>query len=162
MSPNTIELERTLLKLEHMASTSRGSLEISLIERFKNTLKNVHSLEIAQDKDIYSWWDMLNRDFKTLNENYQDYISTFYSPKTEQMLKTTEFLLFKENFIRYLRTFVKGLQLNGSEIREIFSEINDDLIKDLMKTVVDYEKNNISLDKEYDSIYELDVNYGDI
>lgn len=160
ISPNTIELERTLLKLEHMASTSRGSLEISLIERFKNTLKNVHSLEIAQDKDIYSWWDMLNRDFKTLNENYQDYISTFYSPKTEQMLKTTEFLLFKENFIRYLRTFVKGLQLNGSEIREIFSEINDDLIKSLMNTVVEYEKNNISLDKEYDSIYELDVNYG--
>ena len=160
ISPNTIELERTLIKLENIAETSRGSLEISLIERFKNTLKNIHNLETVQDKDVYSWWDMLNRDFKTLNENYQDYISTFYSPKTEQMLKTTEFLLFKENFIRYLRNFVKGLQFNASEIREIFMEINNDFIKNIINIVVNYEKNNIALDKKYDSVYEFDVNYG--
>ena len=95
ISPNTIELERTLMKLEKASGVSRGSLEVSLIERFKNSLMEIRDLDDIEESRIYSCWDNLNRDFKTLNENYQDYISSFYSPKSEQMLKTTEFFLFK-------------------------------------------------------------------
>lgn len=47
----------------------------------------------------------LNNEFKNLNENYQDYISEFYMPKIENILKTTEFLIFKEGFIKYLKDF---------------------------------------------------------
>ena len=95
LSTITIELERTLIKIENIKETSRGSLEISLIERFKETLEQIKNLEEFDSSKIYSWWEMLNRDFKHLNENYQDYISKFYSPKTDELLKTNEFLIFK-------------------------------------------------------------------
>lgn len=160
ISPNTIELERTLIKLESMNEISRGSLEISLIERFKDTLKNIKNLELCEEHDIFTWWDTLNRDFKILNENYQDYISTFSSPKTEEMLKTTEFLTFKEKFIRYLRNFIKGLQIHVPDIRMVFDTIDDDLIKESIKNTIVYEKNNISLDKEYNIEEAFNLNYG--
>ena len=89
LSSTTVELERTLIKIENIKETSRGSLEISLIERFKETLEQIKVLEEFDSSKIYSWWEMLNRDFKHLNENYQDYISKFYSPKTEELLKTS-------------------------------------------------------------------------
>ena len=55
---------------------------LNLIERFKETLEQIKVLEEFDSSKIYSWWEMLNRDFKHLNENHQDYISKFYSPKT--------------------------------------------------------------------------------
>ena len=45
VSPTTIELERALIKIENIKETSRGSLEISLIERFKETLEQIKVLE---------------------------------------------------------------------------------------------------------------------
>ena len=160
ISPNTIELERTLMKLEKASGVSRGSLEVSLIERFKNSLMEIRDLDDIEESKIYSCWGNLNRDFKTLNENYQDYISSFYSPKSEQMLKTTEFLLFKENFIRYLRNFVKGLQIHVPEIREIFSSINEEKINSLIHKVVSYEKKTHSLNNEYNIQKEAEINAG--
>ncbi|MEG0909916.1 MAG: DUF2397 domain-containing protein, partial [Bacilli bacterium] len=114
----TIELERTLIKLEDAGEGLRGSLEISLIERFRDTLKSLENIDIDyNEKDVFSIWDMLNRDFKHLNENYQDYISKFLNPKAEELLKTTEFLIYKESFITYLREFVKGIQINVPKIQ---------------------------------------------
>lgn len=159
ISPNTIEFERTLIKLESADEISRGSLEISLIERFKNTLKQINDLELAEEQEIFSWWNTLNSDFKTLNENYQDYISIFYSPKTEELLKTTEFLIFKENFIRYIRNFIKGIQMHVPEIMRILENTKDDLMQQLIKKIIEYEKNNISLDKNYNIEEKFEFNY---
>lgn len=160
ISPNTIELERMLIKLESMKETSRGSLEISLIERFGSTLGEIKTLLNSDDKEIFTWWDTLNRDFKSLNENYQDYISKFYSPKTEQLLKTTEFLIFKESFIRYLRDFVKGIQINVPSIQNTFCNIKHDEITFLIKKFLDYEQINIALDSEFNKEEEFDIHYG--
>lgn len=35
------------------------------------------------EKEIGSWWNSLNSDFKRLNQNYQDYIRDLYSIKAE-------------------------------------------------------------------------------
>ena len=40
------------------------------------------------------------------------------SVKAEEMMKTREFLLFKDRLIEYLRSFVKGLQANVSAIEQ--------------------------------------------
>ena len=73
-------------------------------------------------EEIFSWWNQLNRDFKYLNESYQDYISKFYSPKTEELLKTTEFLAYKEGFIKYLKEFITGIQNHVGQIAENFTK----------------------------------------
>ena len=152
LSTTTIELERTLIKIENIKETSRGSLEISLIERFKETLEQIKVLEEFDSSKIYSWWEMLNRDFKHLNENYQDYISKFYSPKTEELLKTNEFLIFKESFIKYLREFIKGLQINVPNIKYLLNHINDEeaKIRWIVQNIIKYEKENIALETDYD------------
>ena len=49
-------------------------------------------------------------DFIRLNQNYQDYMRELNSVKVEQMMKTQEFLIFKDRLIEYLRSFVKACQ----------------------------------------------------
>ena len=162
LSTTTIELERTLIKIENIKETSRGSLEISLIERFKETLEQIKVLEEFDSSKIYSWWEMLNRDFKHLNENYQDYISKFYSPKTEELLKTNEFLIFKESFIKYLREFIKGLQINVPNIKYLLNHINDEeaKIRWIVQNIIKYEKENIALETDYNEKESYELHYG--
>lgn len=162
LSPTTIELERTLIKIENTKDIARGSLEVCLIEGFRETLEEIKDIESFEINKIYSWWEKLNRDFKHLNENYKDYISKFYSPKSEEILKTNEFLIFKESFVKYLREFIKGLQINVPIIKYLLSHIDneEEKINLMVKSIVKYEKENISLDIDFDEESAYEIQYG--
>lgn len=140
LSQYTIEIERLVLKLENLSTENQASLESSLIERFKENLEKVSYIKVKAPKDMYDWWNSLNTDFKNLNENYQDYIRGFYSPKAEELMQTTEFLIFKERLIQYLREFIKGLQINAFAIEKILKNIDIEDIKVIVNNVLEHEK----------------------
>ncbi|OGO79112.1 MAG: TIGR02677 family protein, partial [Clostridiales bacterium GWB2_37_7] len=158
LSPYTIEIERMLINLENMTVENNASLEASMVERFKNDLSETATIFTKENKEIYNWWKKLNSDFRELNQNYQDYISRFYSPKTEEMIKTTEFLLYKEGFINYLRDFIRGLQTNSLMIKEILKAISDDVINKIIDASYQYER-SISAQEIKEEEYK-DVNLG--
>lgn len=140
VSPYTVEIERMLIRLENLKDESRGSLEASLVERFKEEIKEITLIASKKNNQVYDWWKRLNRDFKILNENYQDYISKFYSPKNEELMKTTQFLIFKESFISYLRDFIKGLQVNASGIKNFFQELDENVVDAVIQKALEHEK----------------------
>lgn len=158
LSPYTIEIERMLINLENMTVENNASLEASMVERFKNDMSELSNILSKDNKEIYNWWKRLNSDFKELNQNYQDYISRFYSPKTEEMIKTTEFLLYKEGFINYLRDFIRGLQINSLMIKEILKGVTEEEINKIMDGIYQYER-SISAQEIIEEEYK-DVNLG--
>ena len=135
ISEITVAFERTLIQLENQSNSVKGSLEVSLIERFRETLKEINNLE---DDKIYSWWQNLNTDFKQLNENYQDYISKF-DFKLNDLSNVTEFLIYKERFVKYLNGFIVGIQENSIFINEILNSIEEDKLESIIDKIVEYE-----------------------
>lgn len=137
ISQYSIEIERLTLKLENLR-VEGASLEPSLIERIKNSLKL--SLEIINkdDKEIFEWWNDLISDFERLNVNYQDYIKQIYSLKPEDMMNTGSFLVFKEKLIEYLRDFIKTLQQNIYDIETILKDIPVDAELKIFHRVTEY------------------------
>ena len=89
-----------------------SSLEPTLLERLRISLEKMEEMASRNEEKLYGWWNDLNNDFIRLNQNYQDYMRELNSVKAEEMMKTREFLLFKDRLIEYLRSFVKGLQAN--------------------------------------------------
>ena len=162
LSPKTIEIERMLITLEHMTIENTSSLEASLVERFRDLVKDLFIINSKENKIIYDWFKELNSSFQSLNRNYQDYISKFYSPKNEELMKTTEFLIFKEGFIKYLREFIRSLQNNIYEIREVFSNIDENTINEIIHKIYLYEKEIKSIDLEIDEKEYKELNLGRI
>ncbi len=158
LSQTTIEIERLLIRLEQMTMENTATLEASLVENFRLILENY---DIHRDaKAQYDWWKDLNSRFQTLNQNYQDYISRFYNPKNEELMKSTDFLIYKEGFVKYLRSFIRMLQLNTQLIQEILGKITDEDIKKILEESFSYENEikNLQVDlreKEY-----MDLNLG--
>ena len=90
----------------------------------------------------------LNSDFIRLNQNYKDYMRELNSIKAEEMMKTKAFLLFKDHLIEYLRSFVKSLQINASNIEQILSEIPNEQIHSILEQLTEYDFSIPRLDVE--------------
>jgi uncharacterized protein (TIGR02677 family) len=61
------------------------------------------------------------------------------SVKAEEMMRTKEFLLFKDKLVEYLRSFIKGLQRNVGVIEEYFRALEPEDVEKVLGKVVEYE-----------------------
>ncbi|OPJ60961.1 TIGR02677 family protein [Clostridium oryzae] len=159
LSEYSVEIERLTLKLENLFVES-ASLEPSLLERIREELRKVADMYDTDAKEVGSWWSSLNNDFKRLNQNYQDYIRDLYSLKAEEMMKTREFLVFKDKFIDYLRDFIKGLQYNSNAIEYILRNLSEEKVTTVLEKAVEYEQSIPRIDLEISEKVIRDNIYG--
>lgn len=147
MSEISVEIERMIVRLENL-HIEGSSLEPNLLERILIQIKAIKTISSQSSEEIYGWWSNLNADFVRLNQNYQDYMRDLNSVKAEEMMKTKEFLLFKDRLIEYLRSFIKSLQRNASVIEQELRELDDALMQGILAQVVTYECSIPRLDVE--------------
>jgi uncharacterized protein (TIGR02677 family) len=118
MSEYAVEIERLTVRLENLFMES-ANLSTNFFVRLEKSLEEAEMMQDASLKDVNEWWNLLQEDFKRLNQNYQDYLRDFYSGKTEHLMKSVEFVLHKDKFIKYLTDFVQELQHHSKRIEQI-------------------------------------------
>ncbi|MGN0293523.1 MAG: TIGR02677 family protein [Lachnospiraceae bacterium] len=147
MSPYSVEIERLVLRLENLFIEG-ASLEPTLLERIRISIERFPDMGEADLNTVYTWWQDLNNDFSRLNQNYQDYIRDLNSVKAEEMMRTKEFLVFKDKLIDYLRNFIKGLQKNVGVIEEGLRMLEPELVDRVLDKVIQYELSIPRMDVE--------------
>lgn len=147
MTEYAIEIERMTVRLENLFIEG-GSLEPTLMERLKTQIEAMSRMLEADDMTIGGWWNALTGDFQRLNQSYQDYIRDWSGAKAEELLKTKQFLVYKEKLVEYLRYFIKALQLHGHEIALFLKTVSEDQKQRLFERVTDYEMDIPRVDME--------------
>jgi uncharacterized protein (TIGR02677 family) len=147
LSEYSVEIERLTTRLENI-SVEGASLEPTLFERLKEHVLKIPDMADADVKTAGVWWRDLSSDFKRLNQNYQDYMRSFHSIHAEELMKSREFIAYKDSIIEYLREFVKGLQRNAPFIEETLRSISQDTIHQLINKAFEYEKSIPRMDME--------------
>lgn len=135
LSETAVEIERMIVRLENL-SIEGSSLEPSLLERIKNSIYKIEELDEVTDEEIYSWWKDLNSDFVRLNQDYQDYMRTLNSVKAEEMMKSQQFLVFKDQLMEYLRNFVKRVQITAPVIEYYLKNLEREQLENILHRVV--------------------------
>lgn len=138
MSEYAVEIERLTVRLENVFLES-GNLSTNFFLRLEKSLERVEEIKNSSLKEINEWWGLLQEDFKRLNQNYQDYLRDFYSGKTEQLMKSVEFVVHKDKFIQYLNEFVQELQRHSKGIEQILTEHMQVIEKDILPRVIQSE-----------------------
>lgn len=146
----SVEIERMVIRVENLL-VETSSLEPSLLERIRINLARIPEMAKEEPERRYTWWNDLNSDFARLNQNYQDYMRELNSVRAEEMMQTTEFLVFKDRLIEYLRNFVKSLQENVTVIEQYLREIDPVLISGILDQVISYELSIPRIDVQADS-----------
>lgn len=155
LTETAVEVERMVIRLENLLIEG-SSLEPTLLERLRISLMNMEETAEQDMERIYGWWNDLNNDFIRLNQNYQDYMRELNSVKAEEMMKTKQFLVFKDRLIEYLRAFVKSLQSNVTAIEQALRNVKTETIQRILEQVTAYELSIPRLDVEVkeDQIFE--------
>ncbi len=118
MSEYAVEIERLTVRLENLFMES-ANLSTNFFVRLEKSIEEAETMQDAGLKEVNEWWNLLQEDFKRLNQNYQDYLRDFYSGKTERLMKSVEFVLHKDKFITYLRDFVQELQRYSKRMEQV-------------------------------------------
>lgn len=79
----------------------------------------------------------------------QDYMRELNSVKAEELMKTKEFLLFKDRLIEYLQSFVKSLQVNTTPIEQKIRTVKQETIENILKQVTAYKLKIPRIDVEW-------------
>ncbi len=149
LSEYSVEIERMVIRLENLF-VEGASLEPTLLERIKESLSKLAKMQDASVSRTYGWWQGLESDFVRLNQNYQDYMRALNSARAEELMRTREFLIFKDHLIEYLRTFVKALQQNATTIETCIKHASPAQIDGILGKVVEYEINIPRIDVQAD------------
>ena len=138
MSEYAVEIERLTVRLENIFIES-GNLSTNFFVRLEKSLSDAPLMEHASLKDVNEWWGLLQEDFKRLNQNYQDYLRDFYSGKTDHLMKSVEFVIHKDKFIKYLTDFVQELQHHSKRIEQILIKCLPVMEETILEKVVQSE-----------------------
>lgn len=146
LSDYTLEIERLIHKLENL-HIEGSSLEPSLIERVKDELLKANTVKDKTPQEVYSWWSSLNDDFMKVNDKYKDYIRSFYNIEFDEIAKSEQFILRKNDLVNYLRLFIKILQDNSYKIEHAILSISKETEDIIITKVVKAQSEIIRLDK---------------
>ena len=138
MSEYAVEIERLTVRLENIFLES-GNLSTNFFIRLEKSLSEVPEMENATLKEVNEWWNMLQEDFKRLNQNYQDYLRDFYSGKSEQLMKSVEFVVHKDKFVKYLTEFIQEMQRHSHRIEQSLLEHSPLMEEKILEKVVQSE-----------------------
>lgn len=138
MSEYAVEIERLTVRLENLFLES-GNLSTNFFVRLEKSLEETENMRNASLKEVNEWWRLLQEDFKRLNQNYQDYLRDFYSGKSEQLMKSVEFIVHKDKFIKYLNEFVQELQRHSRRIEQILRKNLSLMENEILEKVIQSE-----------------------
>ena len=115
MSQTAIEIERLTITLENLSTRTAG-LSVSPFRRLREDLHRAEHLDEIPLSEVRDWWQDLETDFQRLSQNHQDFLREFYGPGMEMQMKSVDFILYKQNLVRYLEDFIQELQHSAAQI----------------------------------------------
>lgn len=115
MSQTSIEIERLTITPENL-STQTAGLSASPFRRIREDLYRAERLDEMPLREVNAWWQDLQDDFQRLSQNHQDFLREFYGPGMEMQMKSVDFIVYKQNLVRYLEDFIQDLQHSAAQI----------------------------------------------
>ncbi|MFT8318858.1 MAG: TIGR02677 family protein [Sporolactobacillus sp.] len=144
ITPYTVEFERMLVELEKKGDAFVGQLERSAFERLLKALldlsgKRLHA-ENRSSEDAYDRWQDVLHHFKQIKTNTSDYIAYLNSERLEASMQTKAFLVYKDQFIHYLRDFIIALQRTALKIQSALKGTEKAVLAETCQAIVAHEQ----------------------
>lgn len=134
MSQTAIEIERMTITLENLSTRTAG-LSASPFRRIREYLYQAERLDSMTSQDIHDWWQDLQIDFQRLSQNHQDFLREFYGPGMEMQMKSVDFIVYKQNLVRYLEDFIQDLQHSAAQIGAQLERFSPERVAHILELV---------------------------
>lgn len=140
ITESSILIEEMVQQLTNQNHAARGSLDYEAIDEL---LKLLEQLVETKNEEV-KLWTKVREVFKLIREDTANYIGYITTPEIDSRMKTEQFLLYKDEFVTYLRDYISGIQELYFSFRNVIPKleyVNKERIIDQLYG----EKNSIPL-----------------
>jgi uncharacterized protein (TIGR02677 family) len=163
-TPETIEIERLLEKMNSQINRVKGSLDSNLVNSISSlmivleTYKARPYFTTEEKKELTRIWNDIFSQFENLRKESSDYLGIIHSRNIDDAMQNKEISAFRLKFTEYLTGFIITLQKNVHIIEFSIGEIDKELIHRVITELTKAQKEKPSLgepllDEEYREIY---------
>jgi uncharacterized protein (TIGR02677 family) len=163
-TPETIEIERLLEKMNSQINRVKGSLDSNLVNSLSSIMIELETFKakafFSKDdkKELSQLWNQLFSQFENLRKESSDYLGIIHSRNIDDAMQNKEISAFRLKFTEYLTGFIITLQKNVHIIEFSIGEIEKELIHRVINALILEQKDKPSLgepitDEEYREIY---------
>lgn len=138
ISETSIAIEEMLEKLSGKTGHSRGALDKNTFERFLSAIRELD--QQSDEKELLNIWQDTVTHFTSIKSNTSDYIGYLNSERTESQMQTEAFLVFKDQFVFYLRDFIVTMQNTSYQIQHALQGVSKEKLLLVARCVVNHEK----------------------
>lgn len=101
-----ILVEEMVYQLTNQKHAARGALDEKGVRKLLQLLQDL----VKGEADIVDLWPQVREEFRKVGEDTANYIGYITSPEVDSQMKTEQFLVYKDQFVNYLRDFISALQ----------------------------------------------------
>ncbi|RYL95845.1 TIGR02677 family protein [Sporolactobacillus sp. THM7-4] len=140
ITPYTVEFERMLVELEKKGDDFGGALEKSAFVRLLKAIRTLSEPVREGEQEQFERWEEVLHHFKQIKRNTSDYIGYLNSDKLEANMQTKAFLVYKDQFVNYLRDFVMALQQTALKIQSVLTDTSDTVLQAVCRSVISHKQ----------------------
>lgn len=138
MTPAALEVERMAMALENLSVHAVG-LPSGVFRRIQADLRRIPEISRMPLQEVGSWWQDLQTDFRRLSQEHQDYLREFYASGVEKRMKAVDFVIYKQNLVRYLQAFIQDLQRSAAQIGALLEGLSQAQVSEMLDRVLQSE-----------------------
>lgn len=114
-----ILVEEMVYQLTHVKHAAVGELNE---ESFRHLLSLLQELVAGKTLNA-ELWEKIRQEFRQIGENTANYIGYITSPEVDSRMKTEAFLVYKDQFVGYLRDFIVSVQSLYYQFQTILNKL---------------------------------------
>lgn len=149
----SIQIEEMLERLQTISGRNQGSLDKNVFQEFLNQLNKLNESELFDEEETYKLWEEIVRLFSSIQRNTSNYMGYLANEAIDNYMQTEKFLIYKDQFVQYLRDFIVAVQDLQYQIEYQLQFVSEETQKLLFESVIAHERKiprieEISLDNE--------------
>ncbi|MFR3685012.1 MAG: TIGR02677 family protein [Enterococcus sp.] len=136
----SIQIEEMLERLQTLSGRNQGSLDKNIFQEFLKQLIRLNESELFDEEESYKLWEELVRLFSSIQRNTSNYMGYLANEAIDNYMQTEKFLVYKDQFVQYLRDFIVAVQDLQYQIEYQLTLVSEEKQHVLFESVLSHER----------------------
>ena len=136
----SIQIEEMLERLQAVSGRNQGSLDKNIFQEFLKQVTKLNGSELFDEEETYQLWEEIVRLFSSIQRNTSNYMGYLSNEAIDNYMQTEKFLVYKDQFVQYLRDFIVAVQDIQYQIEYQLMQISENAQHSLFESVLAHER----------------------
>ncbi|MBU5360880.1 TIGR02677 family protein [Enterococcus raffinosus] len=140
ITETSIQIEEMLERLGTVSGNSQGRLDKNVFQELLDGLQELVQSDLFDEEETYKLWERIVRLFSDIQRNTSNYMGYLANEAVVNYMQTEKFLIYKDQFVQYLRDFIVTVQGLHYQIEHQLQLVSQEKLKLVFESMLARER----------------------